>query len=122
MSKGIFIYTVAFFFLTACNKKNDTGTTVIQYQVIATNSSKIDIIYNNAIGNKITVIGKDNWALDITNPPKPFAAYLKATSTSPFGSVTTGCTVNILVNGSLMKTVTISGNPEAVAETEYRVE
>jgi len=121
MIKRIFIYTAAFFFLTACNKKDDVSTTVIRYQVAATNSSKIDITYNNAIGNKITLIGKDSWVFEITNPPRPFTSYLKAVSTSPFGSVTTECTVNILVNGSVVKTATVSGNPEAVAEAEYIV-
>lgn len=119
MIKAIFICFAPFVFCTACNKKNYAGTTTVEYQVVVTNSSKIDITYNNVLGNKIMVTAQDGWTFDITDVKKPFTAYIQAASTSPFSSVTTTSTVNILVNGSIVKTDTASSNTVATAEAEY---
>ena len=74
--------------------------------------------YNNAIGNEIPLIGKDTWTFEITNSPKPFTSCLKDISTSPFGSGITECTVNILVNGSVVKTATVSGTHGALLKQD----
>jgi hypothetical protein len=123
MIKSILIFLSAFIFFASCNKK-DSGstTTVVEYQVSATNSSKIDIAYNNVLGNKLTVSALNSWALDITDPTKPYTAYVQASSSSPFSSVTTECTVTILVNGAVVKTTKVASNTVAVAEAEFVVQ
>ena len=95
---------------------------MVQYQVTATNSSNIDISYNNVLGQKLQVSVKDSWTSDNLNPPTPYTAYIKASSAPPLGSVTTNCTVNILVNGAIVKTATVSSNTLAVAEATYTVQ
>ena len=111
---------VIFFFIAvmACSKKS-TPTAMVQYQVTATNSANIDINYTNVAGQKIQVSAKDTWTSDKLNPPTPFTAHIQASSAPPLGSVTTTCTVNILVNGTIAKTATASSNTLAVAEAEF---
>ena len=122
MSRRLICCVAAFFFFTACKKDDDKSTTVL-YQVVAMNSSKIDITYNNVLGNKIVTSAQNNWTLDIPNPSsKPFTAYIQAASTSPFSSVKTACTVNIIVNGAVVKTVADSSNTVAVVTAEYVVQ
>ena len=123
MKRVILICITTFVFLIACNKKKDDNTsTVVVYQVTATNSTKIDITYNNALGNKIIVTAKDSWTFEIDNPVKPFNAYVQAVSSSPFSSVTTSCTATILVNGSIVKTIEASSNTSATAEAESTIQ
>ena len=122
MTRTIICCIVLFTLLGACNKKADNNTVTVEYQAIATNSSQIDITYNNVLGNKIVTSGKDAWTFQIPNPTKPFTAYLKGESTSPFSSVTTSLTVNIVVNGSVVKTLTTTSNTIAVAEIEYVIQ
>jgi hypothetical protein len=123
MIKAIVICLASALLLSACKKSNsNNNTTIVEYQVTTTNSSNIDIIYHNIVGNKIPTSAKDSWVFDVSGPTKPFIAYIKASSASPFSSVTTTCTVNILVNGSVVKTATVSSNTVAVAEAEYTVQ
>jgi hypothetical protein len=122
MIKRILFFLSAVIFFASCNKKEASTTTVVEYQVVATNSTKIDIDYNNVLGNKLTVSALNSWVLDITDPPKPYTAYVKASSSSPFSSVTTECTVSILVNGAVVKTAKVSSNSVAVAEAEFVVQ
>jgi len=106
---------------SACKKSGSTSTTV-EYQVTATNSSNIAISYNNILGQKVQVNAQTSWSFDITDPQKPFTASVQGSSTSPFSSVQTTCTVNILVNGNVVKTATVSSNTVAVALAEYVVQ
>jgi hypothetical protein len=123
MKRTILICFCSALLFSACKKSNaGNSTTIVEYQVTATNSSNIDIFYNNILGNKIPVSAKTSWVFDITGPPKPFTAYVQASSSSPFTSITTTCTVNILVNGSVVKTATDSSNTVAVAEAQYIVQ
>ena len=122
MVKTLVICITAFLFFSACNKSSSDSTTRVEYQVTATNSSKIDIDYNNVLGNKISTSAQNSWVFDVVIDKKPFTAYIQAASASPFSSVTTTCTVNILVNGSIVKTTTVSSNTVATAEAEYTVQ
>lgn len=122
MVRTFVICVVAFIFSSACNKSNSSSTTTVEYQVTATNSSNIDINYNNVLGNKISSSAQNSWVFDVIVDKKPFPAYIQAASSSPFSSITTACTVNILVNGAIVKTATISSNTVATAEAEYTVQ
>ena len=123
MIRTIAICLVVALLFAACKKTNtNNNTTIVEYQVTTTNSSNIDILYNNVLGNKVPVSAKTSWAFDVTGPTKPFTAYIQASSSSPFTSITTTCTVNIVVNGSVVKTTTVSSNTVAVAEAEYIVQ
>ena len=118
------IKTVAFVFILglsmiACNKKSSDSTTVIEYQVSATNSSSIAISYNNVLEQKVMVNAQNSWVFDVTVDQKPFHAYIQASSISPTSTVQTKCIVTILVNGSPVKADTVSSNTTAVAEAEY---
>jgi hypothetical protein len=122
MVRTIAVFLVIFVFLTGCNKSSSNSAAVIQYQVTATNSSGIDVVYNNVLQQKVQVSASNSWVFDITIAEKPFTAYIRASSTSPFSSVQTSCTVNILLNGTVVKTATVSSNTIAVAEAEYVVQ
>ena len=122
MVRTLVICLAAFFFFSDCNKSSSSSNTTVEYQVTTTNSSKIDITYNNVLGNKISLSAQNSWVFDIVIDKKPFTAYIQAASTSPFSSVTTSCTVNILVNGAIVKTATISSNTVANAEAEYTIQ
>ena len=119
--KMTIICLCAVLFAGACKKSGST-TTVVEYQVSATNSSNIEISYNNIIGSKVVTNAQTSWVFDITDPQKPFTASVQGSSTSPFSSVQTSCTVNILVNGNVVKTATVSSNTVAVAKAEYIVQ
>jgi len=121
MSK-ITLFCLSVFMIASCNKKDETGTTTVEYQVIATNSSSIAITYSNVVGNKITTSAQNSWTINVINPPKPYGASIEAASTSPFSSVTTSCTVNILVNGAVVKTDTKTSNGVATAAATFTVE
>jgi hypothetical protein len=122
MIRTIVICMAAFISFAACNKSNSSSNTVIEYQVTTTNSSNIDISYNNVLQQKVLVSANNSWVFDVTISQKPFTAYIQASSTSPFSSITTTCTVTIFVNGSVAKTATVSSNTVAVAEAEYVVQ
>ncbi len=123
MIKAILTCLFAVVLFSTCKKSSGSGSaTIVEYQVTTTNSSNIDIIYNNILGDKIPVSAKTDWVFDINGPSKPFTAYIQASSSSPFTSITTTCTVNILVNGSVVKTATVSSNTVAVAEAEFTVQ
>ena len=122
MIKTIFFCITMSLFITACSKKSTSNTTSVDYQVVATNSSMINIIYNNVLGNKVSTSSQNSWTFNIPNVTKPFTAYIQAASNSPFTSVTTECTVTILVNGSVVKTATISSNTIATAEAEFVIQ
>jgi hypothetical protein len=123
MIRTIVVCLVVALLFSTCKKSNsDNSTTIVEYQVTTTNSSNLDITYNNILGNKIPASAQNSWVFDIKGPTKPFTAYIQASSSSPFTSVTTTCTVNILVNGSVAKTTTVSSNTVAVAEAEYIVQ
>jgi hypothetical protein len=109
--------------LTACKKSSsDNNTTTVTYQVTATNSSGIAISYNNVLENKIAVNAQNSWSFDVIISQKPFHAYLQAVSSSPTSSVQTTCTVNILVNGSVVKTASNTSGTAATAEAEFTVQ
>ena len=122
MTRTILFCLALLTLLGACNKKSENNTVTVEYQAFAANSSKLDITYNNVVGNKIVTSAKDAWDFQIPNPTKPFTAYLKAESSSPFSSVTTSLTVNIVVNGSIVKTLTTTSNTIAVAEIEFVIQ
>ncbi|MEP6747881.1 MAG: hypothetical protein ABJB86_09145 [Bacteroidota bacterium] len=122
MIRSLAVLLVVFLFFTACKKSSSDSTTTIEYQVITTNSSSIEINYTNAAGTKTVADANSSWTFDVVNPQKPFSASIQASSKSPFSSVTTTCTVNILVNGSTVKTATVSSNTVAVAEADYTVQ
>ncbi len=124
MKRMVAICMIAGLLFAACKKSSSDsgGTTTVEYQVLTTNSSGISITYNNVLGNKVQVNAQNNFTFDVTVDTKPFDAYIQATSTSPFSSVTTSCTVNIVVNGSVAKTATVSSNTAAVAQAEYTVQ
>jgi hypothetical protein len=122
MVRTLVICVASFILFSACNKSSSNATTTVEYQVSATNSSNIDINYNNVLGNKISVSAQNSWVFDVVIDKKPFTAYIQAASASPFSSITTTCTVNILVNGTIVKTATISSNTVATAEAEYTVQ
>jgi hypothetical protein len=122
MIRTIAVFLVACFLFTGCKKSSSDSSTVVEYQVIATNSSSISINYNNVLQQKVLVSANNSWTLDITISQKPYSAYIQASSNSPFSSITTDCTVNILVNGSVVKTATVSSNTTAVAEADYTVQ
>ncbi|GAC1432905.1 MAG: hypothetical protein NVSMB7_08670 [Chitinophagaceae bacterium] len=108
---------------TACKKTSPASSTMaVEYQVTATNSSGIAISYNNVLEQKVLVNAQNSWVFDVTVGQKPFHAYIQASSTSPFSSVTSVCTVSILVNGNIVKTATVSSNTVAVAEAAYTVQ
>jgi hypothetical protein len=122
MIRTMAVFLAIFIFFTGCKKSSSDSSTVVEYQVTATNSSNIDITYNNTLGAKTLTSANNTWTYDITIPSKPYTAYIQASSTSPFSSVTTTCTVNILVNGTVVKTATVSSNTIAKAEAEYTVQ
>lgn len=108
--------------LAACKKTSTNDTTTVTYQVTATNSSNIAITYNNVLENKIQLNAQNNWSFDVVLSQKPFHAYVQAVSTSPTSSVQTTCAVNILVNGSVVKTASNTSGTAATAEAAYTVQ
>lgn len=122
--RKLFIFFLSLFFLASCNKKDSTGngTTVVQYQVTAINSSSIAVQYNNVLGQKVSLNVQSGWVFDITVDQKPFQAYLQGISSSPTSTVQTSCTVNILVNGQVVKTNSAANNGNATAEAQYTVQ
>jgi hypothetical protein len=121
MKQFIVIAVLFLALFTGCNKSG-SGTTTVEYQVATTNSSSIDISYTNAAGTKTQLNTTTSWVFDIVNPTRPFAASIQASSHSPFSSITTTCTVTVLVNGSVVKTNTSSSNTIAVAEADYNLQ
>jgi hypothetical protein len=121
MMRSIAALLVIFLFYTACKKSSSDSSTTVEYQVTTTNSSSIAIKYMNPAGDTTLVNAQTSFILDI-NPQKPFNSYIQASSSSPFSSITTTCTVNILVNGNIVKTATVSSNTIAVAEADYKVQ
>ena len=122
MKKALFLSGLIFLLLANCKKSSSDGNTTVTYQVTATNSSGIAISYNNVLENKIPVNVQNSWTFDVIISQKPFHAYVQAISSSPTSSVVTTCTVNILVNGSVVKTATNSGSSTATAEAAYTVQ
>lgn len=122
MIKGLAVFVMGCTLLAGCKKSNSSSTTTVEYQVSATNSSTVDIDYNNAIGNKTETSATNNWVMDLTITQKPYNASIQASSTSPFSSIQTTCTVTILVNGTIEKTATVSSNTTAVAEADFTVQ
>lgn len=120
-----YLIPVIFLLVTfvGCKKSNSgSGSLSVEYQVNATNSSGLSAEYNNVLGNRITITAQNSYSYDLTVDQKPFTAYVKGSSTSPFSSVTSVCTVNILVNGAIVKTATVSSNTLAVAEATYIIQ
>lgn len=122
MKKAMLLLSGMMLLLGACKKASTSGTTTVTYQVTATNSSGIAITYNNVLENKIQVNAQNNWSFDVVISQKPFHAYVQAVSSSPTSSVQTTCTVNILVNGSMVKTAANTSGTAATAEAEYTVQ
>lgn len=122
MIKGLAVFVISCTLFAGCKKSNSSSTTTVEYQVSATNSSTIDIDYNNAIGNKTETSATNSWVMDLTITQKPYTASIQASSTSPFSSIQTTCTVTILVNGNIEKTATVSSNTTAVAEADFTVQ
>jgi hypothetical protein len=124
MKRLLFLPGMILLLLTACKKSDsdNTSTATVTYQVTATNSSGIAISYNNVLENKIAVNAQNSWTFDVIISQKPFHAYLQAISTSPTSSVQTTCTVNILVNGSVVKTASNTSSAAATAEAEFTVQ
>src|SRR5450432_3780159 len=114
MSKLFAACIISFLLFIGCKKSNSASSVTVEYQVTTTNSSNIDISYNNVLGNKTQVNAQTSWVFDIIGPTKPYSAYIQASSSSPFSSIQTTCTVKILVNGGIVKTATASSNTIAV--------
>jgi hypothetical protein len=122
MLRTIAFFLVIFLLAAGCKKSSSDSTFTVEYQVTTTNSSSIAINYNNAIGDSILTNASSSWIYDLPGLQKPFKARIQASSSSPFSSIQTTCTVNILVNGGLVKTATVSSNTIAVAEADYTVQ
>ena len=122
MRKNLLAAGIVLLSFAACKKSNSDSSTTVTYQVTATNSSGIAISYNNVLENKIQVNAQNSWSFDVTISSKPFHAYVQAVSTSPTSTVQTTCTVNILVNGSVVKTASNTSGTAATAEAAYTVQ
>jgi hypothetical protein len=123
MIRTFAVFLVVCILSAGCKKSSsNSSNAVVEYQVVATNSSNIAISYNDVLEQKVLVSANNSWTFDIDISKKPYSAYIQASSSSPFSSITTTCTVNILVNGSVVKTTTVSSNTVAVAEAEYTVQ
>ncbi|HMC86532.1 MAG TPA: hypothetical protein VKI61_13485 [Chitinophagaceae bacterium] len=122
MKRMIAVSLIVFVLSAGCKKSSSNSSITVEYQVTTTNSSNIDISYNNVLGNKTQVNTQTSWVFDIIGPTKPYSAYIQASSSSPFSSIQTTCTVTILVNGGIVKTATASSNTIAVAEADYTVQ
>lgn len=117
-----FLLAGMIFLFAACKKSGSDNATTVTYQVSATNSSGISISYNNVLENKIQVNAQNSWTIDVIVAQKPFHASLQAVSNSPTSAVQTTCTVNILVNGSVVKTASNTSGTAATAEAEFTVQ
>ena|SRR5664279_1545846 len=122
MKRIVAVSLIVFVLSAGCKKSSSSSSVTVEYQVATTNSSGIDISYNNVLGNKTQVSAQTSWVFDIDVSAKPYSAYIQASSSSPFSSIQTTCTVTILVNGGVVKTATVSSNTVAVAEADYTVQ
>ena len=97
MIRTLAVFLAICILFNACKKSSsDSGTTTVECQITATNSSGIAISYNNVLEQKVLVNAQNSWSFDVIVDQKPFHAYIQGSSTSPFSSITSVCTVNIL--------------------------
>jgi len=84
MIRTLAVFLAICILFNACKKSSsDSGTTTVECQITATNSSGIAISYNNVLEQKVLVNAQNSWSFDVIVDQKPF-------------HITSVCTVNIL--------------------------
>jgi hypothetical protein len=105
----------------ACKKDNGTpnGPTEVEYRAINTNASHMYVSYHNEDQRLWGFQDPANWSTKFVLKQKPFTALLRGTIISK-ENLTGTLTMEILVNGKVVKSETKSGSQAAIV-MEYSV-
>jgi hypothetical protein len=88
----------------SCKKDSGNSGSTVEYQVTATNTSiQMVVAYNNNLAQFISGMYQSGWKASFTPSQKPFTASLQV---SPYSSTTTTVTLKILVDGTVVQTIT----------------
>jgi outer membrane biogenesis lipoprotein LolB len=98
-----FIILFFLFLFLSCKKDSGNSGNTVEYEVTATNTSiQMVVAYNNNLGQYVSGLYQSGWTASFTPAQKPFTASLQV---SPYIGSTTA-TLKILVNGTVVQTVT----------------
>ena len=123
MKKPIFYLIVLSVLFLSCNKSTSSGGKSVEYQVTATNYSQITVAYNNENEQYVSGSYQSGWKYNFTTAKKPFTTLVRAISlSSSVGTLSTTCTIKILVDGVVVKTETLSNTVAADITAQFVIQ
>jgi hypothetical protein len=123
MKKTIFNFLLLTLLFISCNKSTSSGGKSVEYQVTATNYSQITVAYNNENEQYVSGSYQSGWKYTFTTTKKPFTTLVRAISlSSSVGTLTTTCTIKILVDGVVVKTESLSNATAADVTAQYVIQ
>lgn len=128
--KAIF-YSLLVMTMISCNKASiddnlglpNSNNNTIEYRITATNASNIYMNYYDKDQIQQGGSCSSGWVVQFSTSLKPYTAYLRANAQNPSPSQPNmSLTVKILVNGTIVKQSTVSGNVTIDKEIQYVIQ